>query len=205
MAKYSSPTTKPILPWPASRPIFLQKFRARRGCGHSGYHGCCVAVEDDGFVFDERPALSVVAPDALCLRVRGRAAEQAPEHLQRRVDPVAGRSSYPRPFRRSGRIGQRGRAFARRGTRCLLPGASSVSLPCVDQYRSSAQAKQQPQSQRNPGPSLPGLRSRRCNVRHPRRSKDSAMFGRPGAAKSHGIVRNRRVARPTGIEPVFPP
>src|SRR5437899_1600144 len=47
-----------------------------------------VAVDDDGLVHDEGAAALVVAPHALGLRVGGRAAEDAPEHLERGVDPA---------------------------------------------------------------------------------------------------------------------
>ena len=47
-----------------------------------------VAVHDDGLVHDEGSAAFVVSPDALGLRVGGRAAEHAPEHLERGVDPA---------------------------------------------------------------------------------------------------------------------
>lgn len=47
-----------------------------------------VALHDDGLVHDERPPALVISPDARGLGVGGRAAEHAPEHLERRVDPA---------------------------------------------------------------------------------------------------------------------
>ncbi len=44
-------------------------------------------MHDDGLVLHERTASFIIAPDALGLRVRRCAAEYAPEHLQRVVDP----------------------------------------------------------------------------------------------------------------------
>lgn len=49
--------------------------------------GCGLTVDDDRLVF-ERAASLVITPDALCLRVGGRTSENAPDHVQRSVDPV---------------------------------------------------------------------------------------------------------------------
>jgi len=45
-------------------------------------------VHDYGLVHHERASSLIIAPDAFGLRVGGRAAEHAPEHLERGVDPA---------------------------------------------------------------------------------------------------------------------
>jgi hypothetical protein len=89
MAKYSSPTTKPISPWRASRPILRQNLpSSAKFSGVLDIDGRRVAMDNDRLVLHQHATSFIVAPDALRLWVSGCAAEHAPEHLQRRINPT---------------------------------------------------------------------------------------------------------------------
>lgn len=88
MAKYSSPTTRPTSPWRPSRPIFLQASELAEVATVLDIGCCRVTVHDHRLVLHQGSASLVVAPDALRLRIGGRAPEHSPEHLQRQVHPA---------------------------------------------------------------------------------------------------------------------
>ena len=88
MAKYSSPTTRPTSPCRASRPNFRQKVPRLGDAVVLDVARRRVAVDHHGLILDERATSLVVPPDALRLRIGGRAAEDAAEHLERGIHPA---------------------------------------------------------------------------------------------------------------------